>query len=263
VRSNSEGPTSYPCSQVGIGDRLRVATTAVTGGRINRPRKRGAELQLQVVAHIRVQVNLQGVVMRVGLLFRQPDRTIAQVLVGLVDAGAARLDQSRQIAGRREIDFPVIVLMPALAADVGQAQNRSGSQSLLNADTVLGARRRLVSKGNAGNADGKNRQIRRAYRAAGAKVETRIGERNVGQRGAGIKGSVRGPVVHIVALNAVVHDAKSAADDRLALAREVIGKTDAWPEGRPVVVGQTLGDSVLTSDPDAVFIELQSRQDRV
>ena len=51
---------------------------------------------------------------------------------------------------------------------------------------------------------------------AGSNVEPRVGERNIVDRGAGIEWGVRGPVIHIVALNAVVHDAKAATDNGFA-----------------------------------------------
>src|SRR4029077_6568065 len=70
-------------------------------------------------------------------------------------------------------------------------------------------------------------------------------------------------VVHVVALNALVHGAESAADDRLALARQVIGKAQTRTEGSPVVIHQTFWNSILARDANAVQIELLACQDRI
>ena len=67
---------------------------------------------------------------------------------------------------------------------------------------------------------------------------------------------VRTSVVHVVALNALVHNAESAADHGCAGTGQVIGKTDTRTESRPVIRHQALRNSVLPGDTEAVHVEL-------
>ena len=83
-----------------------------------------------------------------------------------------------------------------------------------------------------------------------------VREGNVVQDRMRVERSIRGTVVHIVALNPFIHDAEPTADNRLALAGEVIGKSDTRSESCPVILDQTLRNTVHTTDPDAVLIEL-------
>src|ERR1700721_871688 len=174
--------------------------------------------------------------MRVGFIFRRSDRTETQGLEVLINADAAGLEEAGQIAFWREIDFPVVVLVPTLAPHIGYAQDRLVHQCLLNANAVLVARRRLVIKSDPGYADGKHRQIPRANDAARPGLEARVGEGDIVQCGAGIERSVRRPVVHVIALDAVIHHAKATSHYGFGLPCQVIGETDAWSESGPVVV---------------------------
>ena len=70
-------------------------------------------------------------------------------------------------------------------------------------------------------------------------------------------------VVHVVALNALVHDAEAAAHDRLAAAGQVIGEAEARTEVRPVIVHQALGNAVLSGDADAVQVERNAGENRI
>ena len=63
-----------------------------------------------------------------------------------------------------------------------------------------------------------------------------IGKRHVIEVNAGGEGNVRSSIVHVVALDALVHDAESATDDGLAVSTDVIGKSDAGTKGEPVVI---------------------------
>src|SRR5207249_1522081 len=56
-------------------------------------------------------------------------------------------------------------------------------------------------------------------------------------------------IVHVVALDALVHDAKAAANNGLAPAVEVVGKAEARTEGSPVVIHQAFGHAVLAGNP--------------
>src|SRR5206468_8791095 len=70
-------------------------------------------------------------------------------------------------------------------------------------------------------------------------------------------------IVHVVALDALVHDAKAAANNGLAPAVEVVGKAEARTEGSPVVIHQAFGHAVLAGNPDAIQVERNTRKDRV
>ena len=74
-----------------------------------------------------------------------------------------------------------------------------------------------------------------------------------------LNGDVRAGVVHVVALDALVHHAEAAADNGLAAAGKVIGKADARTKRCPLIIHQTLGNSGrLTRDADTVQIELSA-----
>ena len=75
--------------------------------------------------------------------------------------------------------------------------------------------------------------------------------------------NVRPGIVHVVALNAFVHDAEAAANNRLAAAGQVIGEAEARTEVGPVIVHQTLGYAVLLGDADAVQVQRNASENRV
>src|SRR5256885_12781516 len=67
--------------------------------------------------------------------------------------------------------------------------------------------------------------------------------------------NVRTCVVHVVALDAFVHEAEAAAQNRFSAASKVIGKADARTEGCPMVVHKPLRYSVLSRAPDAIEVQ--------
>ena len=163
-----------------------------------------------------------------------------------------------------QIDLLIVVLMAILAANVGQGEHRPRSQCLLDASAELVTYRQFVIVGvDAGDSCRQNRQGCRGDGAAVLKVESRIGEGNVIQRRVHVARRVDGAVVHIVALNALVHGAKSTADYGFALAGQVIGESDAGAESSPVIVDQAGRNPVLAADANAVRVELHARQDRI
>ena len=70
-------------------------------------------------------------------------------------------------------------------------------------------------------------------------------------------------VVHVVALNALVHDAEPATDNSLAAAAHVVGKSETRTKCCPVIVDQAFGHAVLARDTDAVEIEWNACKDRI
>src|SRR5271166_4171585 len=70
-------------------------------------------------------------------------------------------------------------------------------------------------------------------------------------------------VVHIVPLDALVHNPVSTADDGLSCTGHVIGKPKPRSKVCPRVVDATVGNRVNTADSDAVQIELLTGEDRV
>ena len=70
-------------------------------------------------------------------------------------------------------------------------------------------------------------------------------------------------VVHVVALNAFIHDAESAAHHGLAGSRDVVGKSDARAERQPVVVDKALRHVILFGDANAIEVERNAGQNRI
>src|ERR1700677_1602651 len=104
--------------------------------------------------------------------------------------------------------------MPTLAANVGDRDYRSAVQSLLNAQAVLITGAWFVVGRYAGDAYRQNRQSCGGNSGAAGYVKSGIRERDIMNRRAGVERSIRRSVVHIVALYAVVHDAKAATQHR-------------------------------------------------
>src|SRR5580700_5331259 len=77
------------------------------------------------------------------------------------------------------------------------------------------------------------------------------------------EGNVGSGVVHVVALNALVHDAKAATNDALPVAAEVVGETDTRTEVSPVVVHQALWNTVLLGNSNTVEVERNASENWV
>src|ERR1017187_317989 len=105
---------------------------------------------------------------------------------------------------------------------------------MLHAEAVLVANWQLVlhlvEAGDTGDRDGCYKGI------ATAEVSRRIHKRNVVERYVRTERYVGAGIVHVVALDALVHCAKAAAENRLAGPGEIIGEADARTERCPVVV---------------------------
>ena len=152
--------------------------------------------------------------------------------------------------------------MPVLIAYVGDRQNGLRTERVLNTSAVLSAGCRLVV------IDSQASNVRRLNglergRRSGRKQDVWILELHAGQANVQTEGDVWTGIVHVVALNALVHDGESAPNDRLAATGQVISKAKMRTEGRPVVVHQALGYAVLPGSPNAVQVQGNARQDRV
>src|SRR5256885_5066687 len=151
--------------------------------------------------------------------------------------------------------------MPTLIADITYRQNSLGGKGVLNADAVLVARRQLVivhcQADDAGCVDrpcsgcpsGEREAWVRHLDVIEADLQT---ERNVGTG-----------VVHVIALNALVHDAEPTADNCLTAATQVIGKTKTWTEGCPVIVDQALRNPILSGDADSIQVKWNACKNRI
>src|ERR1019366_7166584 len=201
--------------------------------------------------------------MGVGLVESDPDLVVSLIRNQLVVRGRIRLGhERREIRNGRKIDLAPIALVPVLVADISYGQYGFLPQRLLHAKAVLGAGGQLViSPAQARDGGRDNRQC--WERHAGRSLGLWIRQKNVVEGDAGAERNVRAGVVHVVALNAFVHQAKSAADYGLALAGDVIGKSNARTESGPVVVHQTLRDPIQTVDTHAVRIQRNRCQDGI
>src|SRR5438046_1071654 len=110
---------------------------------------------------------------------------------------------------------------------------------MLNATAVLSAGRRLVIIDGQTSDVGRFNGLERG-RGTGRKQDVWILELHSGQANVQTEGDVWTGIVHVVALNALVHDGESTANDRLASTGQVISKAKMRTEGRPVVVHQAL-----------------------
>src|SRR5690242_4098794 len=109
----------------------------------------------------------------------------------------------------------------------------------------------VVGSVEAGDARSVNRS-----RGCGARGERQawVGELRVIHRDVQAEWNVRTSIVHVVALDALIHDAETAADDRLAVAGQIVRKAEPRTKGRPVVIHQAFGHTVLTRDADAIQV---------
>src|SRR6266404_2108129 len=133
---------------------------------------------------------------------------------------------------------------------------------MLNANAPLVASRQLVflsvQTGNAGWVDWQNTG------RAGCQIEARIVQFDWPRRvHLQTKWNVRASIVHIVALNPLVHDSESATDHGLPVACEVVSEAEARTEGCPVVVYEPLRYAILPGNPDTIQVEGNAGENRV
>src|SRR4029077_10516324 len=130
------------------------------GGCVYRLRIGESCLQLKLSGDLPVHVDLEGVVVSVGLVFSHSDATEAKELDFLVKTGTLVLQQGWQVGHRRKVGLEIVILMPRLAAHVRDGQHGSGSDTLLKSQAVLvGGRELVVAILDSGLSDCQNRQI--------------------------------------------------------------------------------------------------------
>src|SRR5207249_9008781 len=126
----------------------------------------------------------------------------------------------------------IVVQVAVLIAYVRGRQNVLGTERMLNAEAVLRAARRLVV------IDGQASDVRRFNRlergrSTGRKQDVRILQLDVVQGYVQTERDVWTGIVHVVALNAFVHNGESATNDRLATTGQVVSKAKPGTEVRP------------------------------
>src|SRR5882762_167564 len=106
--------------------------------------------------------------------------------------------------------------MAALVADVIHREHRLGRERVLNAHAILVAYRQFVI-GHSQTCD--TCRVNRLSRSGTSRDgDTWIVQGNAVESDVQTERNVRTGVIHVVALDALVHDAKSTADNRLAAA---------------------------------------------
>src|SRR5690242_4924583 len=141
--------------------------------------------------------------------------------------------------------------MPTLAADVRRSHDRLASQGMLHSGAVLVAYRCLVVVlGNTRDAGYHDRQTGEAvpghYTRLGNSKEDRVKSR------AGAEWDICTSVVHIVALDALVHRSKARTYHRRTFAGQIVGKSHSRTKLSPVIVNHAMRNSGLTRDSDPV-----------
>src|SRR5579883_2884351 len=151
--------------------------------------------------------------------------------------------------------------MPTLVADVADRQHGSRAQGVLNADAVLVTGREIViihsQAGDDSGVDGPSR------RRACIESQARVGHFHSVEAALQAVRNVGTGVVHIVALDAFVHDTESATKDSLAATRQIIGKAEAGTEGGTVIIVEALRNAILTGNADAIKVERNAGENRV
>ena len=120
------------------------------------------------------------------------------------------------------------------------------------AQAVLIAHRQFVVV--AGHASDARHNDRHSKCAAGGKAGVRIGQGHIVEIDCGTERHIGASVIHVVALNALIHHAEATTDNSFAGTAEVISKADAGTEVRPVIVNEALRYAVLAGYADTVEV---------
>ena len=151
--------------------------------------------------------------------------------------------------------------MAVLAANIGHGQHRL-SDGLLDAQAELRASRRsiviLVQASDVIDRDRIAGIVKPVWRLVlGSDRDTLL------KFDARRKRNSSRVVVHVVALDALVHDAVAAPDHGLAIASYIIGKSKTRSEVRPRIVHAPFRNPANVADADSIQIELLTRKNRV
>src|SRR5207248_5118058 len=159
-----------------------------------------------------------------------------------------------QFADRRKIDLLRVALPPVLVPHIGNGEDGISPNGLLNPKAVLVTGWHFVLTVEAHN--GRNRDHTRGRNSSATckSANVRIGEKNIVDVQINVERTVGRGIVHVVALNSLIHGAEAAAEHSRAMPGHVEGKSYSWLEGVPSVVHQTLRNSVLSLDTDAIQV---------
>src|SRR5438874_716075 len=196
--------------------------------------------------------------MSVRPISRHFDGTEAQVRVYVVTLnGPVVYPNEVGVSSARiwEVGVRVVVLLTALVANVHYGQHCPGSELVLNAGAVLVGDGQLVmihgQAGDVGNGDRSNGLCTVLHE------RLRVIQRHVAEANVGAERDVRTSVIHVVALDALVHRAEPAAHNRLAGAGQVVGESEPRAKRRPLRIHQTLWNARrLSGNADAVQVKL-------
>src|SRR5690348_2911507 len=125
---------------------------------------------------------------------------------------ARRTGQAGELAWVGPVQLLPVAEVPGEAADVRHRQHSPVRHLLLNSEAVLRDARRWIVFADPGHRGGYDRNRNSSALPGGV----RVGEQDVVGIQAVSVWRIRGAVVHIVALNAFVHEAESTADHGFA-----------------------------------------------
>src|SRR5258707_264204 len=200
--------------------------------------------------------------MGVGFIGRKTDGTEA----GEREAGRriilTAVNDSRQRALKWEIVFGAVALEAIGIADIGDGHHSLSAEGVLYAKAPLVTGRQFVRfPVQTGDAVRFDRQSSGCARFQGEPGIIHFDW--PGSTDLQAERNVRAGVVHVVTLNALVHDAATAANNGLATAGDVISEPDTRTERSPVIVYQALWYAVLAGNTNSVQIERNASENRV
>src|SRR6266567_1648238 len=199
--------------------------------------------------------------MSLGPISGHLDGTEAEVRVYIVALNRVA-DDPRKVRRIRKVDVGVVVLLAALVPDIHDGEHCPGSERVLDADAVLVRHRQLVLvDGQTGDAGDRNRSD---GRLTVLQERTGVIQRYITEVNGGTERNVRAGVIHIVALDTLVHHAETAAQNRLTGARQIVGKSEPRTKRCPLGIDQPLGNaSCGARNADTVQVELVAGKDRI
>src|ERR1700730_2416385 len=199
--------------------------------------------------------------MRVGLGGGQPNRAETAERQPRSQTVLRTTDERGQRGLIREIVFAAVALMAALVSDISNCQYGLRVQLTLDADAPLIAGRKFVI------VYGQTSYVRGVNRAARGSTSSeryaRVLQCDALEADVQAEGDIGAGIVHVIALDALIHDAKPATDNGFAAARKVISEPEARSEGCPVIIDQTLRNTVFLGNTDSVQVERNARENRI
>ena len=207
----------------------------------------------EAVFVLEANAGLQRVVVEVGLVFflgNGGEAGIDAIEVGVQRPVGHPLAVS-QIGERESVDVAIVVLAPAIGADVLDLEDDGRRQLTLNAQAIEFCPRAWVVVIDVGQ------HGREGLGGCGSRQRAgvRVREVDVGGRRLVSERRVKGCVVNIVALDTLEEHAIATANDSFAVAADVIGKPDARLPRLVVILHVAARESVHTRLADSVEIK--------